>query len=69
MKRPLKILDLCCGHGVPTFNLYQTLIKEKVEVDKVIGYDLSADQIGIAKETYSAEAKLHFEQKDIEKLN
>lgn len=69
MKRPLKILDLCCGHGVPTFNLYQTLIKEKVEVDKVTGYDLSADQIDIAKESYSAEEKLHFQQKDIEQLN
>ena len=69
MKRPLKILDLCCGHGVPTFDLYQTLIKEKVEIDKVTGYDLSADQIGIAKYNYAAEKKLQFEQKDIEQLN
>ena len=49
VKHPLKILDLCCGYGEPTFDLYQTLIREKVEIEKVTGYDLSADQIGIAK--------------------
>ena len=54
---------------MPTFDLYQTLIKEKVEIDKVTGYDLSADQIGIAKYNYAAEKKLQFEQKDIEQLN
>ena len=32
VKHPLKVLDLCCGYGGPTFELYQALIKESVEV-------------------------------------
>ena len=49
VKHPLKVLDLCCGYGGPTFELYQALVKEEVDVGEVTGFDLSADQIAIAK--------------------
>ena len=63
------MLDLCCGYGGPTFELFQALVKEEVEIDLVTGFDLSADQIAIAKERHAAEEKLRFQQKDIEQLD
>jgi ubiquinone/menaquinone biosynthesis C-methylase UbiE len=31
-KRPLTILDFCCGHGIPTFQLLEKLLELGVQI-------------------------------------
>lgn len=68
-KHPLSIVDLCCGYGKPTFELYQSLVAKNVEIDKMIGYDISAVMISQAKDEYKEYQKLEFKEKNVELLD
>lgn len=41
LKRPLAIADFCCGWGEHTFELLKGLENNKVEVNHIVGFDIS----------------------------
>lgn len=68
-KHPIAIVDLCCGYGKPTFDLFNNLLERDVDIEKVIGYDISEDMIKSAQEEYKElSPKLNFKQQDVENL-
>ena len=58
--KPIKIVDLCCGHGKPTHDLLTALNKAGVNILQIVGYDVSPAQIEQAKSNYKNETKLTF---------
>lgn len=62
--RPIKILDLCCGDGGITAALLKLLQENKVSVEKIVGYDISRDQIKVAKRLHGND-DLDFRVQDI----
>jgi ubiquinone/menaquinone biosynthesis C-methylase UbiE len=66
VKRPLSILDFCCGEGEPTFDLFKQLEANKVEIEKIVGYDISEETLGVAKKKNSGSPKLQFIKKNLE---
>lgn len=65
---PISILDLCCGDGGSTHELLQTLTREGVQISRVVGYDISAEQIEVAKTHARRDARLHFGVQDAGKI-
>lgn len=65
---PLKILDLCCGHGEPTYNLLRQLDERKVNIKKIVGYDNSPQQIEKANIYAKKDKRLSFAVRDAEKI-
>jgi ubiquinone/menaquinone biosynthesis C-methylase UbiE len=59
---PIKILDLCCGHGKPTCGLLKALDSKGVLVEKIVGYDISEAQISTAKSSYEDPRLIFFVQ-------
>lgn len=66
-KHALNILDLCCGSGEPTFKLLKALESKEVQVNEIVGYDISPEQVEIANSRYG-DKKLKFKVQDIEKM-
>jgi len=62
---PLHILDLCCGHGKPAFDLLQKLESKNIQVAEIRGYDLSEDLIEEANRVYGHIEKLKYMVKDV----
>ena len=56
----IKILDLCCGHGKPTYDLLIKLDDKGVNVEKIIGYDISESQIETATKNHGHEDRISF---------
>jgi ubiquinone/menaquinone biosynthesis C-methylase UbiE len=67
-KRPLKILDLCCGHGEPTFNLLKQLEVNSIVVERMVGYDSSLQQIEKANKFAEKDSRLSFLVKNVEEM-
>jgi len=65
----LKILDLCCGHGKPTYDLLTQLLASGIQVEKIVGLDISEAQISKAKSDYGDIDKLEFAVQDIETIS
>lgn len=68
-KNPITILDLCCGHGKPTYDLMVKLNEKGIDVAKVVGYDISTAQIELAKSNYDTEPKLEFYVQNAETIS
>lgn len=62
----IKILDLCCGHGKPTYDLLIKLNDKGINVEKIVGYDISESQIETAIKNHGHEDKISFFVKDAE---
>ena len=58
--KPIKIVDLCCGHGKPTYELLTLLNKNGVNVEQITGYDISPSQIEQAQINYANDSRLKF---------
>lgn len=65
---PIKVLDLCCGHGQPTNDLFHTLESKGVSIAAITGYDISSALIKVAQNNYSDNKKMKFCVQDVEKL-
>jgi SAM-dependent methyltransferase len=66
---PLHILDLCCGHGKPTFDLLKKLDEKNIKISKIDGYDISIPLIQKAREDYAHEPRLEFMIQDAGNFN
>lgn len=66
--KPIRIVDLCCGHGKPTYDLLRILNESGVNVAQINGYDISPAQIEQARNNYSNESKLVFSVQNIEEM-
>lgn len=47
--KPLAIVDIACGYGLPTLTIRELLANNGVEVSKIVGYDVSGDMIHFAQ--------------------
>ncbi len=65
-KHPVSILDLCCGYGLATLSLRERLIKNGVEIFKIIGYDISEDMITFAQANSTLFSEVEFYKKNVE---
>ena len=65
---PIRIADLCCGHGKPTYDLLLALEAKGVKVEQITGYDISAAQIDTAKLNYGKVEQLDFHVQDVNTL-
>lgn len=65
-KAPLCILDLCCGYGLTTLTLRDRLIKNGVEIEKIVGYDVSEDMISFDQGKNQYYPQVDFRKKNIE---
>ncbi|MDR2831353.1 MAG: class I SAM-dependent methyltransferase [Rickettsiales bacterium] len=63
----INILDLCCGDGKTTNNLLKKLELKGVKVGKIVGYDISPEQIQVANSKYG-DKRLQFKVQDVEKM-
>ncbi|MCA0404323.1 MAG: class I SAM-dependent methyltransferase [Proteobacteria bacterium] len=61
---PIRILDLCCGDGGATNDLANALEEKGILIDKIIGYDISPDQIKVASK-YDDGKKRRFKVQDV----
>ncbi len=68
MEEPISILDLGCGYGKTTSDLQQCLKTKGINVKKIVGYDISSDQILQAQEQYKEEETLEFRVQNIEDM-
>jgi 2-polyprenyl-3-methyl-5-hydroxy-6-metoxy-1,4-benzoquinol methylase len=59
LRQPLRILDVGCGDGEALRRIAGWAKKKRIEV-RLIGLDLSADAIGIAKESTQPECGIQF---------
>ncbi|MGE3919768.1 MAG: class I SAM-dependent methyltransferase [Gammaproteobacteria bacterium] len=65
-EKPIKLLDLCCGDGGITHALLIKLQEAGIQVEKIVGYDISTEQIKVATEKHSsAEPRLEFKLQNI----
>lgn len=64
-RQPLKICDLCCGDGGVTAAVLAQLEAAGISVEKIVGYDISEQQIAVANEQYSSDPKLQFTSRDV----
>lgn len=67
-QKPISILDLGCGYGKTTYDLHQSLKAKRINVHKIVGYDISSDQILQAQEQYKDEHTLEFRVQNIEDM-
>lgn len=68
INKPIKIVDLCCGHGKPTYDLLNALNKDGVNIEKITGYDISSTQIEQAQINYANNSKINFAVQNIEEI-
>lgn len=66
--QPIKIADLCCGHGKPTYDLFNALNENGVNIEHITGYDISAAQIQQAQLNYANNSKINFAVQNIEQI-
>ena len=66
----ITILDLCCGHGGPSYKLFDELRKVNITA-YITGWDIAQLQIDEANEKYKPLAPDHltFDVQDVEKIN
>lgn len=48
LKKPIRILDLCCGNGDFTVALEESLSQHEIQIEQIVGYDISQAQIATA---------------------
>jgi SAM-dependent methyltransferase len=65
-KKPVSIVDICCGYGMQIITLREKLTKNGVEIAKIVGYDISKDMIQLAQERNTYWPEVDFERKNIE---
>lgn len=65
LKRPLVICDFCCGCGDTTSELLQQIEAQGVQVQQMIGYDISDEFLTMSKK-YATD-KLTFQKCNLEK--
>lgn len=68
-QRPIKILDLCCGDGGMTTAIFLQLIQSGIKIDKLVGCDISSEQISVATEKYGRiNSRLVFQTQDASQI-
>lgn len=66
--KPIRMLDLCCGDGGSTYSLLKKCDERGIQVDSLMGYDISLPQIEVALEYARIEPRLQFAVRDINEL-
>ncbi|MDR3502515.1 MAG: class I SAM-dependent methyltransferase [Legionella sp.] len=61
---PIKVLDLCCGDGGVTNAIADALESAGIQLEKIVGYDISQEQIEVAKQ-YEDGVNRFFKEQDV----
>ena len=66
MNRPIAIVDICCGYGLHSHYLHEHLAIRGVQIEKIVGVDISKQLVDEGRKKYKDDFKLSFKVANIE---